>query len=871
MLLQKRIYDWSTALPPWQRDLLRRLTAGPLDEHAEQELLAMLSGSADAPAPIALQLSDLPSDEGEHGKVELRAVRDLRNINCLAPEQELCLRPGLNAVFGDNGSGKSGYGRLIRRVTRSGEPEEVLRDVFDPGAADAPQTAFFDIAVDEAEQTVTVDLAREPARVLSAIGAFDAGRARLFVSRPNVIEHTPRPLRLLRSLSLAQDRLAELLREEIDERQSALPALPELPSQSAATEALQRLDASTDVNALVEAMQLGEQERVKLDQLEAAAAAIRADQGQQLEQLARTKAGSARLAKQALSEADARVPVSTVSELAGLRKRLAEVNEAERRLADRAFSDQPFASTGGGAWRELWFAAERFATESDQGFPPQDEAQDPACPLCQQQLDIPARERLRRFQEFVSSDLRRQATDLTDSIDRLLAGMPDAQRLRAVVDAHLSDAPEQVRTAASTAIALIEKRVATIEKVAAGEQYQLDPAEIDLQPLDTHAVEQDALATQHAGMRDEQRQREVTKELDELRARERLVQARGTLLAHVEGLREIVRLKQIVAVLATQKITMKLRELQEATITERVRKAIDKEIAELRPVASRVQVSGKASKGATVIELRLKAPCREKVGNVLSDGEQRALSLAFFLAELSVSEERSAIVFDDPVSSLDHHRRAYLAGRLVEESKRRQVIVFSHDLAFLQMLREAAEEAQVPLHGQTLQRAFHDVGVVSEELPLELRGTSKRLTMLRYRLRSEVVPLHKRQDPAYAREADLWVLDLRKAYDQLIEDTVLASTVRRFSSHVQVRKLHQVKWTKEIAERIGAAMRKSSPKAHNEPLALHPAPLSPTQLTAMLDELRSLYKEMTGQEEDASEPQASGAHIEALAKTAHTG
>ena len=35
-------------------------------------------------------------------------------------------------VFGDNGSGKSGYGRLVRRVTRSGEPEEILRHATTP-------------------------------------------------------------------------------------------------------------------------------------------------------------------------------------------------------------------------------------------------------------------------------------------------------------------------------------------------------------------------------------------------------------------------------------------------------------------------------------------------------------------------------------------------------------------------------------------------------------------------------------------------------------------------------------------------------------------------------------------------------------------
>lgn len=145
-------------------------------------------------------------------------------------------------------------------------------------------------------------------------------------------------------------------------------------------------------------------------------------------------------------------------------------------------------------------------------------------------------------------------------------------------------------------------------------------------------------------------------------------------------------------------------------------------------------------------------------------------------------------MLDDPVSSLDHQRRAYLAQRLVEESRRRQVVVFTHDMAFMHLLQAAAKDAGVELHGQTLQRAFHRVGMVADGLPTKMLGTSKRLTALRHRLRSELIPRYRRQDPSYEQEADRWVTDLRKAYDQMIEDTVLNDTVRRFSGHVQVQR-----------------------------------------------------------------------------------
>src|SRR5215203_536602 len=183
VFLQKRIFDWSQKLPAWQRGLMRKLCDGPLDEAGQAQVLAALCGELDAAPLPPLELSNLPADETEHGKVELRQIRDLRNVNRLAEDQALRFEPGLNIVFGENGAGKSGYGRLCRRVCRSSEPGEVLHDVFDPGKAEAPQTAEFVLAVDGEEQVVKVDLSSEAPRILSAMTAFDASCAEFCLNK----------------------------------------------------------------------------------------------------------------------------------------------------------------------------------------------------------------------------------------------------------------------------------------------------------------------------------------------------------------------------------------------------------------------------------------------------------------------------------------------------------------------------------------------------------------------------------------------------------------------------------------------------------------------------------------------------------------
>src|SRR5690606_18151327 len=106
-----------------------------------------------------------------------------------------------------------------------------------------------------------------------------------------------------------------------------------------------------------------------------------------------------------------------------------------------------------------------------------------------------------------------------------------------------------------------------------------------------------------------------------------------------------------------------------------------------------------------------------KVGEIFSEGEHRCVALAAFLAELVTAQRYSGIVFDDPMSSLDHINRNAVAARLVEEAEHRQVIVFTHDLVFLYELRREAEKASRPIVFRNVRRQQEKPGYITNELP----------------------------------------------------------------------------------------------------------------------------------------------------------
>jgi ABC-type transport system involved in cytochrome c biogenesis ATPase subunit len=694
VFLQKRIHDWSKTLPDWQRDLLRRLAKGPLGDADRAEVRAILIGVANAPVAVPLEFADLPADENEHGCVELRKLGCFRNINCLAEDQTLPLHPGLNVIFGANGTGKTGHGRLLRGVCRAAEREDVLPNVFKPANASKSQTAELTIAVDAIERPVSVDLAKTPERILSAISVFDASCARVFLTKPNAIDYVPRPLIILKSLAEAQDAIATDLRSEAATMRSALIPLPEIDPGTKAGEAVAAFNARTDIAVLEGFAQLAEDELVELGQLEAAAAVIRADKSAELETAARTRAVRTATAAAAIREAALSVDDDALDRLRRVREQLDATTAAEREIADKAFSGLRFPGAGLDKWREMWLAVKRYVEAGGATFPTN--AAGAACPLCEQELGKDAAARFAAFEQFVRSDLRDRADVLNKELDGLVHSLPDTSALTVTVRSELRDAPEAVLLAAETALTAVEARTARAAQHGAAEpDEEPTPLEmIDLGRLDEYAADQTRAAEAQASLRDPVKQADVLAKLAELGARQQLHTYLPKLKKRLAELRKIAVFEAAGTKLGTQGISVQLRKLQEAVITERLRNMIGEELKGLSPLADQVELAGQVTKGETLIQLRLRDGCRERIDRVLSTGEQGAVATAFFLAELGVSEGRSAIVLDDPVSSLDHDNREYLAKRLVHESTRRQVVIYTHDLTFLVYLQEAGSHAR---------------------------------------------------------------------------------------------------------------------------------------------------------------------------------
>ncbi len=92
------------------------------------------------------------------------------------------------------------------------------------------------------------------------------------------------------------------------------------------------------------------------------------------------------------------------------------------------------------------------------------------------------------------------------------------------------------------------------------------------------------------------------------------------------------------------------------------------------------------SKGKTQTKLTLHNT--DKISLILSEGEQKAVALSIFIAEIRMQSQSHPIIFDDPVNSLDHKIASNFAKRILELDN--QVIVFTHNKLFLDSFETAS-------------------------------------------------------------------------------------------------------------------------------------------------------------------------------------
>jgi ABC-type cobalamin/Fe3+-siderophores transport system ATPase subunit len=497
--------------------------------------------------------------------------------------------------------------------------------------------------------------------------------------------------------------------------------------------------------------------------------------------------------------------------------------------------------TGGEAWRELFDAARKFAAEShpDKAFP--ELGTDSPCPLCQQPLAEGAA-RLERFESFIQAEAEKTAQERRLALDAEYKPFIENNLTLNIDDVTYGEIEGLDPQLANDVKAFEQSLVARQEGINAavisheweGTEQALANPSARLKAL-ADKLNAEAETLERAS--DEKARAALQKQFIELDARVRLSQVKDAVILAVTRLGHQAKLKQCLSSVKTNSISRKASELAEKVVSKELAEALNREFKALGVGMLRVSLQSRSDRGKALHKLKLELPQSRNPGEILSEGEQRAIALGSFLAEAGLSDGKGGIVFDDPVSSLDHRRRERVAKRLAQEAAQRQVIVFTHDIYFLCLLAEEAKLAAVPIATQSLTRRAEGFGVADPELPFEGKSTSKRIKALKAQHQTIAKLYRDGEEQQYQRQTVDAYFRLRMTWERAVEEVLLREVILRFRKGIETQRLAGVVVEDGDYAKVYAGMTKCSNYAHDKALQGGIAVPDPDELLADIMEL----------------------------------
>lgn len=872
---EETLLEWTNGQPDWARDALRRHATSDalsLSESDKAEILARVrhhSGFTADPAPTyePLSVGHLANAAGGPSrKTILCSLGPVENLNRLAPNQQLRFAThGLTLVYGENGSGKSGYARIAKKLCRSLSSADLLGNVFEAGARPPASVKVRYLLAGEQQVTEATwtDGAPTPTYI-SNISVFDSHNARLYVDQENRISYLPKDIALLQRHSEYCAEMGEAFQREIAtiEKRIKVPLPAGYGEGGAIAKLLASLDSKSNPTILgltlpsaaeiQEAAAWTDTDVAELQQLEKL---LSYDPAEQAARCRRAKAIIETFA-QAIIAVEATLSAETSSRLEALRTQEKVRLEAALLAASDRFSGEPFAGVGLSAWRQMYDYAKAYAVSIHVGSAGRlPDREGDRCVLCQEPLSKEGEVRVRAFNDFVASeaakaaDAARLSREAATNTVRALSLLTRAQAVQALAEYADMDETRKVwsqnivdyYSAAGTRRGALLNAVAP-EEFAAVPDLVTNPLTnitADIVALDVKAKNYDLDATEDTSRAAQRAQ------LAALRDRNNLSNNLPTVLARRDDLERIVELKTCCVTVERGHISRQITTLRRSLVMQDLEQRILNEIEAFDLTHIPFQVRNRSIDGQSYFGVALEATAVAN-NKVLSEGEQRALALACFLGEIASDTERHGLIIDDPVSSLDHVRLRRVAFRLVEEAKAgRQVIIFTHNILFFNDVWDAACRATppVPVHKNFIRSSKAEgFGVISESDPWVMLSVTHRIDRLRYRLNGFATVADFNTEEWRARTKDFYS-DLRETWERLVEEVLLGKVVERFNTDVRTLSLKGVVVDDSDYKTVFWAMKKASERSGHDMAMGKAAPApTPADMKADLDEIDAFQR-----------------------------
>jgi recombinational DNA repair ATPase RecF len=829
------LIEWANQQDHWVRALVsevittRQVLSEGRCQHYYELLLREKELAPGAVADAPLLSGNLNGSDISETFV-LSSLEGVQDVNALSPAQHIAFNPRMTVLFGENASGKTGYVRILKRAAAVRTASAVLPNVI----AASTKTPHARISYQIGTKSDIVDWANEAGLYpFTKMDVFDSRGSELHLDEDLTYIYTPGELSLFPWVQQGLEKVKTKLEADIKLRSvSTNPFLREFERASPLFTKIESLGAATNIQELRRLADVSEEERTMVTTLAEEIEALRSQSPEAQSKVVQAEEqvlDSVLQALNVLKEFDLDKYETAIVELAESRERF-------DRATKLAFAGLEIPGILQPEWKAFIQAGEALlsATGRQQYPSPADE-----CLFCKQRLGSAAIDLIKKYREYCNNELQTSVASAEQALAQISSPVARLnfaslqERLRPRL-AEVTDMESPFSGASNVFASAIDLQ----ERIAIKGSYGLSSISheasriaknMDMQRVELARLEADL--TQRSEERQVAMKRRQAQLLD-ISSRLKLADRMPDIEQYVNEAQWVARASIVVRRFQPvfKSLTEASKSASERLLNQNFEKRFRRECKRLRAPHVKLFFPGRQGQVAR----RKSVVTDHRLSEILSEGEQKVIALADFLAEVEL-KAHAPVIFDDPVNSLDYRRMDELVDRLVEFSRERQVIVFTHNIWFTMELLSRFDKTPAAC-------SYYDVRADGARFCIVSKGTHPRADtykILRGKLNALIQSAAKETGEPQLALVEKCYEYLRSICEVLVEVELLQGVTQRYQPNVGMTKLPNIKFERlrEASETIVEVFEKCC-----RCIASHSQPLETLNVRPSLSELQADWK-----------------------------
>jgi energy-coupling factor transporter ATP-binding protein EcfA2 len=744
------------------------------------------------------------------GKIKLKKIHNIQNVNALTPNQVIEINDSLTVIYGNNGSGKSSYTRLLNNAFNSRGDKALLQNVYSDKRDDKITCDFiFNDGNNDIQRSYSYPNINSCTE-FAQFAVFDNKSSKTHLDSENNLLFVPSGFDFFNM----KIKFVEALKRKVDSQINSLrkpnPFLKHFINENQISQKIKELNSNTKFSELKQLADFKDTDEKRLDDL--------------LNQ--KMKLSSRDIAKEVANLERIR------KEVENLKNYISRANEIFSEKSFKGISDlysdyqlclQLIEEEGFESLKEYQInqiQSKEWKDFIEAGFTYLDiiekansethnhDNQLESCPFCLQNLGEKENKIIEKYKILLKSqakvNLKKIKDSLKDESVKIERFLPYSFNESNILYQYLhEDNKKELENISKIIDSIISLQKKLITFLDSGSEEEIpDYIFIDDKTIN---VLGEAIALQiklKKGFDLALEMSKSNKEIDFFNDKKRLSAFLNEIDGYLKTLKWTDNAESSKSKLNTISITIKQGELYSKYITDEYEEIFAKECTVLNTPKT-VEIVQKSSKGQTARRLKIK---NYNPSQILSEGEQRSIALADFLTEIQLDENNIGVIFDDPVTSLDDDRRKIIAERLVDLSQQKQVIVFTHDIAFFQYLQSFSKQRGVTNTITTIRKTKNGVGIIHPDLPWITQSIGDRIKFLR----NDLVRLKKMEDCGNEDEfiygIKAWYGLLREGWERGVEERVFNKVIERFRASIETQRLDKISINEDVLNMVRNGM-----------------------------------------------------------------